>query len=368
MPSINQLKPAQIVAPGDIVKRFLDVRSWTQEDLADITELSMKSINQIINRKQGISVETARLFSRAFENSPEFWLNLENQYRLALSREIKKEQSAGIKAKIRQYMPVLEIQKNGWIDVHEKTAEGYRESYQEIWDTNKKPDFSEYKDEKNYCARQNKEDDVYTQNYSITWYKIALNRSNQISCSPYDYRGLQEIQKNYSQYTNSPSGITLIMENLHKIGVKFLYQKHLSKTYLDGACFYSGENPVIVYTCRYDREDNFWFTMAHEIAHVLNHFTEEKSLYILDNLDEHSSLDREKEADKIASDMLKIEEILKLGHPHSNYFSERNLLEISEKTGIGSAVVLGTLQYHGFVDYRSRLNRYKSKIRQIFEA
>lgn len=60
MSRINQLKPVQIVAPGDIVKRFMDVRSWAQEDLADITELSMKSINQLINRKQGISVETAR--------------------------------------------------------------------------------------------------------------------------------------------------------------------------------------------------------------------------------------------------------------------------------------------------------------------
>ena len=73
---------------------------------------------------------------------------------------------------------------------------------------------------------------------------------------------------------------------MNQAGVKFLYQKHLIKTYLDGACFFDENKPVIIYTARYDRTDHFWFTLAHEIAHILIHFEKVKLKYILDNLED----------------------------------------------------------------------------------
>ena len=51
----------------------------------------------------------------------------------------------------------------------------------------------------------------------------------------------------------------------------------------DGACFFQEDNPVIVYTGRYDRVDNFWFTLAHEIAHVLLHLDKKKCNAFLDD-------------------------------------------------------------------------------------
>ena len=54
---------------------------------------------------------------------------------------------------------------------------------------------------------------------------------------------------------------------------------HLTKTYLDGAVFWDEQNPVIVYTARHNRLDNFWWTVAHEIGHiVLEHLLIPRSL------------------------------------------------------------------------------------------
>ena len=53
------------------------------------------------------------------------------------------------------------------------------------------------------------------------------------------------------------------------------------------------ELPVIIYKGRYKRIDNFWFTVAHEISHVLFHL-DEQTHYILDNLKEESEDDMEK--------------------------------------------------------------------------
>ena len=47
------------------------------------------------------------------------------------------------------------------------------------------------------------------------------------------------------------------------------YVPHLPRTHLDGAALKSHEGrPVIGLTLRYDRIDNFWFTLLHELAHV----------------------------------------------------------------------------------------------------
>ncbi|MEH2417932.1 ImmA/IrrE family metallo-endopeptidase [Nostoc sp.] len=87
---------------------------------------------------------------------------------------------------------------------------------------------------------------------------------------------------------------------LADLGVHFLIVPHLSKTYLDGAALYLNSNPVIALTLRYDRIDSFWFTLMHELAHiVLGH----QGAY-LDNLDALEENDQETEANEKASEWL----------------------------------------------------------------
>ena len=58
--------------------------------------------------------------------------------------------------------------------------------------------------------------------------------------------------------------------NEHGIGLEFV--PHLRRTYLDGAALMlSDGRPVIGMTLRYDRIDNFWFCLLHELAHVGRH-------------------------------------------------------------------------------------------------
>jgi len=72
-------------------------------------------------------------------------------------------------------------------------------------------------------------------------------------------------------YTVQENGSNEFLKQLNQLGVVFFVLPHLQKTYLDGAAFYYENNPVIVYTARFKRIDNFWFTIAHEIAHILYH-------------------------------------------------------------------------------------------------
>ncbi|MGF1588975.1 MAG: HigA family addiction module antitoxin [Pleurocapsa sp.] len=78
----NTLIPARVVSPGRILQRELDARGWTQKDLAEITGLPTKGIDEIIKRTKQITPETATALSAALGTTATFWTNLEAKYHI----------------------------------------------------------------------------------------------------------------------------------------------------------------------------------------------------------------------------------------------------------------------------------------------
>ncbi|MBN2863025.1 MAG: HigA family addiction module antidote protein [Bacteroidales bacterium] len=357
----RNIKPFISMGPGQYIKDFLEDKGWSQEELAELIDMSPKQLSQIINDKVRITIETARLLGKAFETSAELWINLDTQYRLSIESDSKKENATERKLKIIKRMPASEILKKGWFKGN-TSAEGYENLYRSIWSTDPDDNSVYEKPKHTYCARQKKDTSEYTDNYTLTWKKVAEIKSRNIVVPEYDKRKLLDIVSTYSRYTSMEDGITRIVSDLNEAGIKFFVLSHVSKTYLDGACFFQEDNPVIVYTGRFDRVDNFWFTLAHEIAHVLLHLDKKKCDAFLDDMVDHVDGDkREKEADAKAEEMLRVGEILRKAQPYLNYFSEVKLKEIAEELQIEESVILGVLQHKGHVDYR-KLNKYKEKV------
>ena len=58
-------------------------------------------------------------------------------------------------------------------------------------------------------------------------------------------------------------------------GIVLVTEEHLPGTYLDGAAMLSAsDHPVVGMTLRFDRLDNFWFVLFHELGHVFLHLFE----------------------------------------------------------------------------------------------
>ncbi|GAC24253.1 hypothetical protein GMES_1957 [Paraglaciecola mesophila KMM 241] len=99
------------------------------------------------------------------------------------------------------------------------------------------------------------------------------------------------------------NGPLLAKEELANNGIHLVFQEHLPKTYLDGAAMWGLDgNPVIGMTIRYDRLDNFWFVLMHELAHVSRHLKDSKEAYF-DDIDGDKD-NKEDEADEMALDAL----------------------------------------------------------------
>ena len=162
----------------------------------------------------------------------------------------------------------------------------------------------------------------------------------------------------------SSQGPALAKEFLEQHGISVVMERHLPKTYLDGAALWADkDHPVIGMTLRYDRLDNFWFCLMHELAHLRLHLQDASVVYYddlakLEDVDD----DSEAEADATAREALvprsawdasavrhvrspdAVKLLAKQLHVHSAVVAGRVRFESKDYTVLGSMLGNGTVQ------------------------
>jgi HTH-type transcriptional regulator/antitoxin HigA len=127
-------------------------------------------------------------------------------------------------------------------------------------------------------------------------------------------------------------------------GIALIIERHLPGSYLDGAAMLGdGELPIIGLTLRYDRLDNFWFVLLHELGHVFLHLFDGLRF---DFFDEESASDDdsiEAGADTFAQETL-IPEVLWDQCLSRFALSEEAVRLDAEKLGIDTSVIAGRIR------------------------
>lgn len=359
-----KLKPFINIGPGDFIKEELEYRGWGQEDLAQILGLSLHTVSKLVNNKQSITIDIAKLLSKTFGQSPQYWLNLDNNYRLRLQETSKTEKEVYVKAEIYKYMPVREMRKKKWIDPEAQNFNRLVTAVNTFWNI-PEPDFSFIEEELLPNFRKSNAFSQFNRYYALTWFRMAQRCAALYEVDAYDYNRLKNLAERISEYARKTKDIAVFLEDLKKVGVKFFVLEHLQKTYIDGATFFAKANPVVVYTQRYNRIDNFWFTMAHELSHVILHLknARDRKLIYIDNLDKMTDA-AESEANQTAEKWLKVPEILQYFEPYRHYVSRERVLECADLLSLHPAIVVGVLQHHEYLD-RRYLNDLKRQVSSI---
>jgi addiction module HigA family antidote len=76
------------IHPGEVLKDEITEIGLTQSSLAKHIGVLPKTINEICRGKRGISVEMALKLSKALGGSPQFWMNLQNNWEISQIDEI----------------------------------------------------------------------------------------------------------------------------------------------------------------------------------------------------------------------------------------------------------------------------------------
>lgn len=79
--------------PGEILLLdFLEPLGLTQQDLANSIHVPYQRVNELVNGKRGVTSSTALRLSKFFGNSPEFWLNLQQNWQLYQTMKEEEEE------------------------------------------------------------------------------------------------------------------------------------------------------------------------------------------------------------------------------------------------------------------------------------
>lgn len=255
---------ARVPPPGRILSRELEARGWTQKELAKIIGRPEQAISEIVNAKKQITPDTARELAAAFGTSAALWVNLETSYQLHQVQKKEVDRNISRRARLRELAPVAALQKCGWIKDTNDLDELEREvcTFFNISSPSETPTILAH-------LRHGVHRGPETSSLSAWAMRLEHRVRQEASLPRFRKKETLAALPELLECAETVEGVKGVPGWLRSNGVHFLLEKHLPKTSVDGAAFFVDHRPVVALTLRYNRVDNFWFTLLHELAHLL---------------------------------------------------------------------------------------------------
>jgi HTH-type transcriptional regulator / antitoxin HigA len=349
-----------IVHPGVYIKEELEARTLSQRDLAYILGCPEQAITVIINGKRGISSEMAKALAIAFDVSPELFANLQQMYDLAQA----KEPDSGITTRklIQNSYPAREMIKRGWISAtnDSELLEAQLINFFCVPSLDKIPHL-------HHAARKTYYDQVPPT--QLAWLFRVKNLAKKINTPKYSEYELKNAVLELKELLSEPEEIKRIPNILLKAGIRFVIVESLPSSKIDGVCCWLDEHsPVIALSMRFDRIDNFWFNLRHEIEHVLRKDGLREEVIDIELgtelVGEGKVAKMEATANLAASNFIIPSQELKYFLTKNQAPSLKTITEFAKKIGVHPGLVIGQLQSKKVIPY-SRFRKSLVKVREL---
>jgi HTH-type transcriptional regulator/antitoxin HigA len=352
--------PAEVFPPGEFIREELEARGWTQGDLAQIMDRPLRLINELIAGKKQITPETARGLSKAFgDGDPLYWMNLDAAYRLR-QLEPDEDESVDRRAKLYSLFPVRELMKRKWIEpsknldvIEHRVCRFFR-----IKNLDEQPVFA-------HVAKAVQYDERTALQWA--WLYRAKELAEGTHSAPYSEGKLRDVLAKLRSLLMAPEEIRQVPHILAEAGVRLVIVEFLPGAKIDGATFWLNDIPVIALSIRFDRVDNFWFVLRHEIEHVLNRDgLVTIDIELVERLQRKETLPPEEvRANVAAAEFLvprsELDGFITRVRP---LYSEQRILLFAKRIGVHPGLVIGQLQFRDEVPY-THFHKHLVKIREI---
>ena len=186
----------------------------------------------------------------------------------------------------------------------------------------------------------------------MAWAQEAKIKARNIQTASINIKGLTSVLTDIRKMTvlKPKEFCPMIKKYLADCGIALVFLPHLEGSFLQGASFMDGNKIVLGLTARGKDADKFWFSLFHELAHiVLGHVGQPNG----------TSEDDEKDADRWSGDILIDSKDFEDFRRNRDY-SESCVLKFAKAQGIAPGIVVGRMQLEGMIKY-SMLNNLKEK-------
>lgn len=318
--------------PINCIKKVLETRDYSQSDLVKYMG-SPSVVSEILNGKRELTLDMIRNLNQYLDIPARVLIKKSEMYfpktlnELDYSKFPESDIKSKFKWKPKNFVNELKekIQNIGGSEVLELVF--FRKSDK---------------------MQKNSNNDFYA---LLAWSIEALNDAQGITTVNKFKKGTVNLNflKEIIKLSADENGPLKAKEYLENKGIKLITLHHLRRTYLDGAVFMDKDNnPVIALTLRYDRLDNFWFVLLHELAHIGLHLDNEDadSNFFIDDLSSIGNDEKEIEADNWVNESTIPKKIWdEWIEDKKEYCSKEYIHEFASELGLHPAIVAGRYRH-----------------------
>ena len=349
MAALKKFVPPVAFHPGVTLAEKLKETGMSIKEFAIRTSKPEKTIFAIINGKSSVTSEMAVAFENVTHIPAHFWLNKQRAYDEFVARE-KREQQLSSAYEWARAFPLAKMMQLGWIDLGKSMDDKVKSLLS----------FFQFSTEKAW-------EDYYLNQHLKVAFRISLSSTNDPhALSAWLRRGeLQAAELNVPVFSEKalrdaipemknlcvrhPEDFAIRLQELcSKAGVKLIYTPCLPKAPINGSTRWINDTPCVQITGRHKRNDIFWFTLFHELGHILLHG--KKDIFLEDIDYDDKQREKEEEADLFASKVLLSQaeenEIIRNGD-----FSSAKIRFYAKKFNVHPGIIVGRLQHKKLLSF-----------------
>lgn len=352
------------IPPGEYLAEVAEELGLSQSDLATRMNRPPQAINEIIAGTKAITAETALQLERVTGVPAHIWAGLESDYRLTLAKQ-RDDDAIEEQCELARAFPYKELVKVGAVAPTMKCVERVRELCR-FFGVVSLRQISQVAD---YAPAFRAGRGRTSPEHLAAWLRFVTLQAQRVETREFDRNRLVDLIVELRELTLQPPERFLppLKTRLAESGVAFVLCQHFPQTYVHGATFWmTSSKAVTALTIRGSWADVFWFSLFHEIGHlVLRH--SKKEVFLEDGDAPGRDEEVEAEADRFAANTLIPAEALQEFSRAAN-FSSASIKRFAEANGIAPGIVVGRLQHEGLVARNFHVYRTRYRWQQQAQA
>lgn len=335
-------------SPGQLIEEALKAKGWTQRVLSIVLGMDETGINKIIGDKRPVTADLALMLEEVLGVGAERFMELQQAYDLAKARiTARPDPKRATRAQLFGGLPVTEMIKRGWLDVDNiRDVPAIEAELTRFFNASSIDDIEVLP----HAAKKTEVVGGAT-DVQLAWLYRVRQIASELMVAKYSQNSVLSCVNKLSSLLFSREEARKVPKILAEAGIRFVIVESLPSAKIDGVCFWLNESsPVIGMSMRYDRIDNFWFVLRHELEHVIQRHGLEKPLLDAELEGSNAGVgddipEEERIANQAAANFCVPPKMMKaFVDRKSPYFAEQDILAFSSIVKVHPGLVAGQIR------------------------
>jgi plasmid maintenance system antidote protein VapI len=347
MQKMNAFEPMWVTPPGATVLDLLQERGLAVGYLAKEAHRDVHEVSRLLYGLAPLDADWAANLSRVLGSTASFWLRREEQYRADLKRLCPPTDAAH---EWLDELPIRDMVRLGWIAGGRTADETVLNACAFLGVSTSKA--FERKYERLIGAAAYRRSSAFKTNSAAVaaWLRQGEIEAASIDCQPWSVSrliaALPEVRA-LTRIGDPDIFIPALRQLMAACGVAVVIARSPDGCRASGATrFLAPDKALIQLSFRYLVDDQFWFTVFHEVGHLVLHAHGE---VFLEGLEERHS-QAESEADEFA--LQKLFEAVGISALDTVSLSKFDIARLARRAGVSPGLVVGQLQDKKRIPYR----------------